>query len=238
MPSLEPIAGLGPIDIAPAYEVVVAYLRRGIHLGEFPPGCKLPSERDLAEQLGVSRATLREALRELKGAGYVDIRRGPGGGVFVRQRTMSGAELRTWFAEQGTEMDAVFEFRAVVEPLAARRAAARADTVLIAELSALNERMATTTEVGAFRQADLRFHLRIAEAAGADLVRHAVEEARAALFLPFQPLDLDQMRERTVPEHERIVQGLKDADAAAAATAMEQHVRGTAHALASGSRRG
>jgi len=228
---------VGPIDIAPAYEVVVQHLRRGIHLGEFPPGSKLPAERDLAEQLTVSRTTLREALRELKGAGYVDIRRGPGGGVFVRERTMSTPELRAWFADQGTDMDAVFEFRSLVEPLAARRAAARANGRLVAELSALNERMAATAEVGAFRQADLRFHMRIAETAGAELVRHAVEEARAALFLPFQPLDLEAMRERTVPEHERIVAALRDRDAEAAAEAMQQHVRGTADALAAGPRR-
>lgn len=228
---------VGPIDIAPAYEVVVQHLRRGIHLGEFPPGSKLPAERDLAEQLTVSRTTLREALRELKGAGYVDIRRGPGGGVFVRDRTMSTADLRKWFADQGTDMDAVFEFRSIVEPLAARRAAGRANARLLAELGALTERMSATDEVGAFRQADLRFHMRIAETAGAELVRHAVEEARAALFLPFQPLDLEQMRERTVPEHEQIVAALRDGDADAAADAMQRHVRATATALAGGPRK-
>jgi DNA-binding FadR family transcriptional regulator len=236
--SQEPIVDLGPIDIAPAYEVVVRYLRRSIHLGAFPPGSKLPPERDLALQLRVSRSTLREALRELKGGGYVDIRRGPGGGVFVRDRTMTGDELRRWFADQGTDMDAVFEVRAAVEPLAARRAATRSGSELIRELTAMNERMATTTEVGAFRLADLRFHLRIAEAAGAELIRQGVEEARVALFLPFQPLDLAHMRERTIPQHERIVQAIADADPDAAAEAMEQHVRSTADALNTGVHRG
>jgi GntR family transcriptional repressor for pyruvate dehydrogenase complex len=225
-------ADLGPIDIAPAYEVVVRYLRRGIHLGEFRPGAKLPAERDLAEQLTVSRATLREALRELKGAGYVDIRRGPRGGVFVRDRTMSDDELQKWFADQGTDMDAVFQFRAAVEPLAARRAAARTGSELIAELTTLNERMAWTTEIGTFRQADLQFHMAIAQAAGAQLIRQGVEEARMAMFLPFQPLDLDGMRERTIPQHEHIIEALQAGDPDAAAEAMEHHVRATADALA------
>jgi GntR family transcriptional repressor for pyruvate dehydrogenase complex len=223
---------LGPIEIAPAYEVIVRHLRRAIHLGEFAPGVKLPTERDLAELLNVSRATLREALRELKGEGYIEIRRGQRGGVFVRDRLESNDALKKWFADQGTDMEGVFDFRLSVEPLAARRAAARVTTVLVDDLTELNERMASTREIGEFRQADLRFHMRIAEAADAELIRHGVEEARAALFLPFQLLDLEDMRSRSVPQHRLIIDALREGDGDAAATAMADHVRATRSTLA------
>ncbi|WP_329213840.1 FCD domain-containing protein [Streptomyces sp. NBC_01485] len=221
-------AGLRPVDIAPAHSVVVRHLRRAIHLYEFPAGSKLPSERDLAAQLGVSRATLREALRTLEGAGYVEVRRGAAGGNFVLDRTASIDEVRRWFADQGDDIEAIFDFRATVESLAARRAAARADSTLVAELRELNDRMSRTTDVGEFRQADQRFHMRIAEAAEAELLRNAVEEARAALFLPYKLLDLQTMRSRSVPEHHAIVDALAKHAPADAAHLMDQHVRGTA----------
>lgn len=218
---------LGPIEIAPAYEVVVRHLRRAIHLGEFAPGAKLPTERDLAELLEVSRATLREALRELKGEGYIEIRRGQRGGVFVRDGLESNEALKKWFRDQGTDMEGVADFRLSVEPLAARRAAKRATKALVADLEGLNARMAETTEIGDFRQADLRFHMHIADAADAELIRHGVEEARAALFLPFQVLDLEDMRDRSVPQHAAIIAALRAKDGDAAATAMAEHVRAT-----------
>jgi GntR family transcriptional regulator, transcriptional repressor for pyruvate dehydrogenase complex len=223
---------LGPIEIPPAYEVVVRHLRRGIHLGEFPPGAKLPRERDLAEHLGVSRATLREALRQLKGEGYVEIRRGPRGGVFVRGDRASRDALRRWLDDQGTDMAGVFDFRTMVESLAARRAAARADDALVDRLNGLNARMKEAAEIGAFRLADLRFHMAIAEAADARLVRTAVEEARAALFVPFQLLGFEDMRARSVPEHAKIIDGIRSGDGDRAAAEMAAHVRATATALA------
>jgi GntR family transcriptional regulator, transcriptional repressor for pyruvate dehydrogenase complex len=217
----------GAVDVAPAYEVVVQHLRRAIHLGELPPGSKLPPERDLADRLTVSRATIREALRELKGAGYIDIRRGQRGGAYVREGLASNDALKRWFAAQGTDLESVSEFRLAVEPLAARRAAARGTPEVVAELTELNEQMAGTSEIGRFRQADLRFHLLIAQAADAALVRHAVEEARAALFLPFQLLELEEMRERSVPQHAEIVDAIAAGDCDRAAEAMERHLRGT-----------
>jgi GntR family transcriptional regulator, transcriptional repressor for pyruvate dehydrogenase complex len=234
MPNDDGLGQLGPIEIPPAYEVVVRYLRRGIHLGEFPPGSKLPRERDLAERLGVSRATLREALRQLKGEGYVEIHRGQRGGVFVRGERASQDVLRRWFEDQGTDMAGVFDFRAMVESLAARRAAARADDALVDRLTDLNARMDEATEIGAFRLADLRFHMAIAEAAGAPLVRTAVEEARAALFVPFQLLGFEDMRTRSVPEHAKIIDAVRAGDGETAAAEMAGHVRATAAALSTG----
>ncbi|MEV1064604.1 FCD domain-containing protein [Streptomyces sp. NPDC050263] len=223
-------AGLRPVDIAPAHSVVVRYLRRAIHLYEFPAGSRLPSERDLATRLGVSRATLREALRNLEGAGYVEVRRGAAGGNFVLDRTGSLDEVRRWFTDQGIDLEAIFDFRATVESLAARRAATRADPALITTLRDLNGRMSRTTDTGEFRQCDQRFHMHIAEAARAELVRNAVEEARAALFHPYRLPALRTLQDRCVPEHEAIIDALANHKDTDAATLMNQHIRATADA--------
>jgi GntR family transcriptional repressor for pyruvate dehydrogenase complex len=232
--STDRLLGIGAIEIEPAYEVVVRHLRRAIHLGTFPPGAKLPPERELAALLNVSRATLREALRALKGEGYVEIRRGQLGGVFVQDGLASSGGFGRWLAAQRTDVEAVFAFRLVVEPLAARRAAVRGGAELVDELTELNACMAETPEIGEFRRADLRFHMRIADAAGAELVRHAVEESRAALFLPFQLLDLEDIRTRSVPEHGQIIAALHDRDADRAEREMAAHVRGTARVAGTG----
>jgi GntR family transcriptional repressor for pyruvate dehydrogenase complex len=69
-------AGITPIEHSSVYELVVEQLRRAIHIGTYLPGDKLPPERELAQRLEVSRASVREAVRMLEGEGYVETRRG------------------------------------------------------------------------------------------------------------------------------------------------------------------
>src|SRR5580765_6884924 len=75
---------LHPVRSGNAFEETVERLLQTIRLGVVPPGGRLPAERELATRLGVSRATLREALGELHEAGWVEVRRGRAGGTFVR----------------------------------------------------------------------------------------------------------------------------------------------------------
>ncbi len=84
--ALAPLGGalLAPIAAGNAFEQTVQRLLQVIKLGIVPPGERLPPERELAQRLGVSRAKLRDALRELGHAGQVEVRRGRAGGTFVR----------------------------------------------------------------------------------------------------------------------------------------------------------
>jgi GntR family transcriptional repressor for pyruvate dehydrogenase complex len=182
-----------PLVVAPAYAVVVEHLRRAIHLGQYAPGDKLPPERTLAPQLGVSRVTLREALRVLEGERYVKIRRGATGGVTVLGSTESRGELRARVRASRSQIEALLEFRLVNEQLAARRAAERATPEDLAALEATLVAIRASADIGSFRQADSAFHLRIAAAADFDLLRRAVEEARVALFLPLDALEYEVM---------------------------------------------
>src|SRR5689334_21226738 len=83
--------GLHPVSGHQAYEAYVERLATAIRLGVYPLGTTLPSERDLAIRLGVSRATLRVAIAALREAGFVETRRGRGGGTVVTQKPKTPA---------------------------------------------------------------------------------------------------------------------------------------------------
>jgi DNA-binding FadR family transcriptional regulator len=212
--------------VPPAYAVVVDHLRRAIHLGSYAPGDKLPPERTLAPQLGISRVTLREAIRVLEAEGYVATRRGARGGVTVLEQPLSPAELREQVRDQRDEIRSLLEFRRINERFAAERAATRIDADGLAALEETIEAL-HANERGVFRQADSAFHLTVAAAAGFDLLRESVEEARARLFLAIDALDYEVVQKSTVRGHERITAALRAGDAAAAGRAMTAHITKT-----------
>jgi DNA-binding FadR family transcriptional regulator len=221
------VDGSGPLNVPPAYAVVVEHLRRAIHLGSYAPGEKLPPERTLAPQLGVSRVTLREAIRVLEAEGYVTTRRGASGGVTVKAQTMTSAELRERARGRREEIDALLEFRRINERLAAERAATRIDANGIVALEGTIRALQESTDLGGFRQADSAFHLRIAAAADFDLLRSSLEEARARMFWPIDALDYELIVKSTVKGHGKILDALRAKNAAAAGRAMSAHISKT-----------
>ena len=119
-------AVLRPVRGHHAFEGCVEQLATAIRLGVYPVGSLLPPERELAERLAVSRATLREAIAALRQAGLVETRRGRGGGSTVtsqaRGRFTGGPIHKVSAATKSEWLDAL-EFRRVVEPGAAHLAA-------------------------------------------------------------------------------------------------------------------
>jgi DNA-binding FadR family transcriptional regulator len=218
---------LKPLAVPPTYELVLNRLRRAIHLGIYGPGDKLPTERAHAEQLGISRVTLREAIRALEGEGYVETRRGSMGGVTVLDRKEPRGQLRRRLRDDIEQLQAVADFRLATERCAAERAATRVSDDDIAALERAIDALRDSSSIGSFRQADSFFHLRIAEAADCELLRQAVEDARAAMFMPLDALDFKLMHSTSVRAHEKVLQALKEADAAKAGRAMASHLRRT-----------
>ncbi|MBB4660657.1 FadR/GntR family transcriptional regulator [Conexibacter arvalis] len=220
-----------PLVVAPAYAVVVDHLRRAIHLGRYAPGDKLPPERTFAPQLGVSRVTLREAIRVLEGEGYLTTRRGATGGVIVLGHGVPREQLLEQVRERRDEIVALLQFRLVNERLAAERAATRIEPQQLDELERTIAELRAAEAIGAFRQADSAFHLTIAQAADCELLRKAVEDARAAMFLPLDAIEYELIRAATLRGHQRVLAALRRGDAAAAGRAMAAHVRATEREL-------
>jgi GntR family transcriptional repressor for pyruvate dehydrogenase complex len=211
---------LGPVHVAPAYAAVLDRLRRSIALAVVLPGEKLPPERALADSMGVSRPTVREALRVLQGEGLIVTRRGGGGGAVVAVRSAPLDDLRRTRAQ----IDEIFEYRLGVETMAARLAAQRQSPADLRELDRWQAALLASADLGAFRRADSGFHLAVADATRNGMLQRSIRDARAAAFdaldtRPFQPL-----RESTARGHAAIIAAVRSHDADAAADAMAEHL--------------
>ena len=120
---------LAPLTLRTAGERIAERFVTAIALGEFVPGQALPSERELAAMLEVSRTTVREALQRLHAAGYVTTRRGRGGGTFVQTGVgpQSDDMIRRTLLPAWEELSEILDFRQLIEQQIARTAAERRD---------------------------------------------------------------------------------------------------------------
>ena len=138
-----------PSDIAleteTASDSAVRFLRALIFSGELGPDDKLPPERDLGARLGISRMTLRLALKALESTGYIVTTRGSRGGSRVADADSLSRCWNQWMHEHAGELDDIFEFRATIEAkLAALAAERRTDEDLQAMERAVGRRAATS----------------------------------------------------------------------------------------------
>lgn len=206
---------------------VVEEIRGRIHRGELGPGDRLPSERELAANLSVSRDRLRDALQELEQDGYLVSKRGATGGRFV---TELARPFAAWAARTQAELDDIVDFRLAVECQASRFAATRraqSDLDAMDDAMARLEAAATPRE---YRLADVAFHAAIALAAGNDRLAAAVERARGELFEPADELWRHGQIE-SLTDHRQILGAIRGGEADAAAAAMAEHIERTRQEL-------
>jgi GntR family transcriptional regulator, transcriptional repressor for pyruvate dehydrogenase complex len=227
-------AVLRPVRSHHAFEGCVEQLGTAIRLGVYPHGSSLPPERELAERLQVSRATLREAIAALRAAGMVETRRGRGGGTVVKHRPVAPAHgtLPDLGPRRIQLLDSLV-FRRVVEPGACHIAATRTLTPHQRELlSSAHEAVANAPDPAAHRQADSRFHLAIAAVTESPLTVRAVTSAQADLhdLLSAIPV-LDVNIEHSDKQHRDIVGAILRGDAPKARRVMERHCDDTAALL-------
>ena len=224
---------LGPVRAGNAFEETVERMLTVIKLGLVARGDRFPPERELAGLLGVSRLTLREAIRALQQAGYVESRRGRFGGTFVtyEQPPPDPGEARRIALEDGSKLTDALTFRLVVETGAAevlaRSGGDRGRDVLLARLADLN-----TATPGDYRRLDTLFHLTIAELTGSSLLTAACTDARMRLndLLNAIPV-LRHNIDHTARQHTAIVEAILAGDAVRARRAVAEHLDGTAALL-------
>jgi GntR family transcriptional regulator, transcriptional repressor for pyruvate dehydrogenase complex len=219
-------AGITPIEHAPVYELIAEQLRRAIHIGTYAPGDKLPNERDLAQRLEVSRASVREAVRVLEGEGYVETRRGATGGIVVLDRAAEEERIGPYIRDMLPRIREIFEFRRAVECEAARLAAIRRTDEHLEQLQAAYEVIESDLETSRFRSADSQFHLGIAEAAGNSWMRDAIETARASVWMPADVL-YDRVFRSAQIYHGHILEAIRAKDPDEAAQLMGAHLDAT-----------
>jgi DNA-binding FadR family transcriptional regulator len=226
---------LRPVRAGNAFEETVERLLMVIKLGLIGPGERFPAERELAVRLGISRLTLREAIRELHQAGYVESRRGRFGGTFVTRRPTGPTlgELRRLAGEDGDKLTDALTFRLAVETGAAEILAQQA-----AQQAAVREvllsRLADVNRAGLddYRRLDTLFHLSIAELTGSTLLAAACADARMRLndLLNAIPL-LRRNIDHTAGQHAAIATAILAGDASLARQAVTEHLEGTSALL-------
>ncbi|HYH34069.1 MAG TPA: FCD domain-containing protein [Nocardioides sp.] len=230
-----PEAVLRPVRGHHAFEACVEQLATAIRLGVYPRGTTLPPERELAERLGISRATLREAMAALREAGMVQTTRGRGGGTVVtlRPRTPSARAASRISAARRAEWRDALEFRRIVEPGAAQLAASQdlgpSERALLAEA---HEEVAAARRPAEHRQADSRFHLTVATLTGSPLVVEAVTAVQATLHEMLLAIPvLDTNIAHSDRQHALVVKAIHRGAAVRARTVMEEHCDDTAALL-------
>ncbi len=226
-------AVFSPVPVRNAFEVTVERLVQSVRLGVLRDGDRLPPERELADTFGVSRVTLREAIRALRDAGLVESRRGRGGGTFVvsprPSRSKSAGALGRGLKYP---LEDSLALRRVAEPGAAALAANR--TLTAADRASLTRYLAEATDCPPARRrlADSRLHMAIAALCGSPSVTAVVADVQMRLeellrAIPVLPANIAH----SDVQHAAIVEAILAGQASEARAAMEEHVEGTAALL-------
>ena len=222
----------GPVSTRRTFEEAVQQIAEKIRSGDLHVGDRLPSERELAALMTISRPTLREAVKVLQEAGVLEVRRGQGGGIFVASELVPRELLRTRWEMRVGEVAGVLEARRLLEPRVAQLAAVHAAEEDFGAMQGTIERQ---RELAArddflrhedlFLQLDLKFHLAIARATRnstvVSLMRslfNRLEIARdMAVHAPLVP-------EWVIDIHERTLAAVRGADFPLIDEVMDEHL--------------
>lgn len=209
-------------------EEVVTRLREMIHRGDLRPGDRLPPERDLAKQLGVSRPTLRAGIRSLAAVGVLKSKQGAG--TFVVEADASPAldsnPLRLLASLHGFSSAEMFEARLLLEMaiagLAAERAASEHIAVLAEELA---EMFATLDEPEEYLVHDMRFHQTIAAASGNRIITALMNMVVSILFdIRSKTVHRAHDLKESAEMHRQIFRAIREGNTEAARNAMRDHL--------------
>ncbi len=223
-----------PMPAARTSAAIVSQIRSLIRGGQLPIGSRLPAERELCEQLGVSRLSLREALRALESSGLIEIRLGSHGGAFVTAPTTgrAGQGITDLLTTSGLSAVNVAEARTLFElgvvlPLVGERATAT-DVRELRELCNQEER---ARNQGTYSVAvSFGFHLRLAIASHNPAVSMIMESFREAILMSLRQANHEG--NQGAEEHRAIVAAIERGDTESAKRAMAAHLRRTADAVA------
>jgi len=221
-----------PVSTRRTFEEAVEQIAERVKSGDLAVGQRLPSERELAGQMRISRPTLREAVKTLTEAGVLEVRRGPSGGAFVASELVPRELLRTTTDIRVGEVAGVLEARRLLEPRVAQLAAVHAGEDDFAAMHATIERQRELAGArdflrheDLFLQLDLKFHLAMARASRnstvvqlmRDLFRRLEIARDMAVHAPLVP-------DWVIDIHERTLAAIRAADFELIDEVMDEHL--------------
>lgn len=222
----------GPNDVRP-YQLVAERIRDLVQQTALAPGARLPSERDLASALAVSRPSLREALIALELSGFIEVRHGSG--VYLRAAPRTTVPV----PEAGPGPFELLSARRLIEPeLAAMAARCATDAGIDAIMAAAAEMERHPEDKHSCELADRNFHQAIARATGNGALVGVLDylwNQRGRLWHTLeQQYETDELRMATLADHRRIVHAIATHDPAAARNAMRAHLERVTRTLSRG----
>jgi GntR family transcriptional regulator, transcriptional repressor for pyruvate dehydrogenase complex len=224
------------VSVGRISEIIVDQIRLLMRQGQLKPGDRLPPERDLCERFGVSRVTVREALRMLESSGLVEIRVGARGGAFVTapssDRVGEGlADLLTLSVISAAD---VTEVRMILEAGIVPLVCERATEEDLADLEAICRRSEAALAAGDYSMdMSLEFHIRVAQSTHNPAVVMLVESFRGPILMSLQQAHeaAPEMGALGTREHEQFIEAVRRRDVDTASTIMREHLERTAHRL-------
>lgn len=208
--------GLKPVNAQAAYGIAVDRLKRQIHSGLLLPQEKLPAERQLSDDFGISRVTLREALRVLETERYIVVRRGAHGGAFVTDEDRLAEIAKRRITREPASAMRVLEFLCANELAACSHAVERRALPELKRMRHAISLMRIAETLPLLKQAETFFHLALGDASHNPMFSRAIEDALADLFLPHPFEPFLQMQERLIAQHGALLVAIEAADGPAA----------------------
>jgi GntR family transcriptional repressor for pyruvate dehydrogenase complex len=206
------------------YEDLVERLTEYVVRTNLQVGARFPPERELATRLGVSRASLRQALAVLEAQGFIEVRHG--GGVFLRRSRGFGGVLHK-LVERRARLPEVLEARELLEVRLAELAATRrTEADLAAMHAALAEMEAEVADAGLGLAGDAGFHHAVHRAGKNALLEHVIDGLADAIHeTRMESLSEPGRPRESLNAHRRILAAIESGDTARAADAMRAHLR-------------
>jgi len=218
-----------PIKNTKVYEQVIDQIRNMIDKGTLKKGDRLPSERKLVEQLQVSRASIREALRALEVIGLIECRQGEGSYIKASFQDNLFEPLSIMFMLEGSNQEEIWELRKILEVEAAGLAAKRITLEQLKELKELTQSFINSENEDINAEIDKEFHYKIAECSGnilifnilrtvSILVDHFIVDARKLILMH------QGNKEILFSQHNEIYLSIEKHDPVAARQTMRTHL--------------
>lgn len=216
-----------PIRQARASGEIVSQIERAIFAGQLSPGDRLQSERELAEEFGVSRITVRDALRVLEARGLIRVKVGASGGAFVTESNVDNVSesISTMILLRRMTLSELAEARTVVEAATADLASQRWGAEQLGRLEETVERGRRVVREGApHTEASMEFHVALAEAARNELLTATVRSYRDLLMQTLHDMRDVKSARTTQKAHEEIIEAVRRRDGEGARRLMVTHL--------------
>jgi len=222
------VSEIGPVKAEKSFEILAGKLRERILSGAIAAGENLPNERELGDQTGLSRGSIREALRVLEAQGLVATKAGRNGGRVALQPSAEFLQgsIESFVRGRQIPFAQLMETKEALEPVLAALAAEHRTDRDLAALEAIGHRLASSTVASDVHAANAEWHLAVARASHNPLLV-AVAQALGPLIHDPHVADFasPEIRDAVMRAHARIHQAIVDRDAEAAHRRMARHVR-------------